>query len=296
MLRHTTRLFADRVSQHNFCTPHERAGLACGQVYPKYYFSSGFLSIQSAIDGYVLGSPTGSETSLHLGASNSSGSNSDSWTEWAEPFPTAAYIHNRFYDGTVPRLTSHSSHPIRLSYFTQALHLASTRLSPELNAFAALCTYKFVPMVCEICPAPSLNVPLRLCEVMLPGVCGCSAHQVVARQVNSHQHHGVSCITALQLMPCSCGTDVGVSHGTLISAAALDAHPVSILLPQQNCITRLHEAHTNLHALTLILVSDLPACPLHAFVGCSTFPELVFIAPGDSCCLRSELGLKMASR
>lgn len=69
-------------------------------MYPKQYLSSGFLSIQSAVDGYVMGAAPGDDTALE--APSTGNGSSAAFTEWASPFPTAAYIHNRFYDGGQP--------------------------------------------------------------------------------------------------------------------------------------------------------------------------------------------------
>ena len=70
------------------------------------YYTSGFLSLQAAIDAYVLDISSGLETSLHTGAGNislpgSRGSfqQQSYWTQWGAVFPTAEYIHNEFYDG-----------------------------------------------------------------------------------------------------------------------------------------------------------------------------------------------------
>ena len=70
------------------------------QVYPKQYLSSGFQSVQSAVDGYVAGAAPGDDTALE--APPAGNGSSAAFTEWASPFPTAAYIHNRFYDGGRP--------------------------------------------------------------------------------------------------------------------------------------------------------------------------------------------------
>ena len=70
------------------------------------YYTSGFLSVQGAIDSYVLGISPSLETSLLTGMENVSFVESGAiiqrpsfWTEWGTVFPTAAYIHNEFYDG-----------------------------------------------------------------------------------------------------------------------------------------------------------------------------------------------------
>ena len=70
------------------------------------YYTSGFLSVQGAIDSYVLGITSSLETSLPMGMENVTFVDSGTiiqrpsfWTEWGTVFPTAAYIHNEFYDG-----------------------------------------------------------------------------------------------------------------------------------------------------------------------------------------------------
>lgn len=70
------------------------------------YYTSGFLSLQGAIDSYVLGTASSLETSLQTGMENVSIADSgviiqrpSFWTEWGTVFPTAEYIHNEFYDG-----------------------------------------------------------------------------------------------------------------------------------------------------------------------------------------------------
>ena len=62
--------------------------------------------MQGAIDSYVLGIAPHLETSLPTGMENVSIADSGAiiqrpsfWTEWGAVFPTAAYIHNEFYDG-----------------------------------------------------------------------------------------------------------------------------------------------------------------------------------------------------
>lgn len=81
------------------------------------YYTSGFLSVQGAIDSYVLGLSSSLETSLPTGMENVTFVDSGAiiqrpsfWTEWGTVFPTAAYIHNEFYDG-VSITCSHSSVP-----------------------------------------------------------------------------------------------------------------------------------------------------------------------------------------
>ena len=70
------------------------------------YYTSGFLSVQGAIDSYVMGIGSSLETSLPMGMENITIVDSGAiiqrpsfWTEWGTVFPTAAYIHNEFYDG-----------------------------------------------------------------------------------------------------------------------------------------------------------------------------------------------------
>ena len=70
------------------------------------YYTSGFLSLQAAIDAYVLDISSSLETSLHTGTGNVSLPGSSAaiqrqsyWTQWGAVFPTAEYIHNEFYDG-----------------------------------------------------------------------------------------------------------------------------------------------------------------------------------------------------
>ncbi|KAK9829531.1 hypothetical protein WJX72_006343 [[Myrmecia] bisecta] len=74
-------------------------------VYYKQYLTSGFLSIQAAIDGYVLGQSHLHEASLGpLPVQPSDDPSANSWVEWGAVFPTAAYHHNRFYDAVGPML------------------------------------------------------------------------------------------------------------------------------------------------------------------------------------------------
>ena len=78
------------------------------------YYTSGFLSLQAAIDAYVLGLglPAALDTSLvplpghggaRAGASSGGGAqgsalaNLTAWTQWGAVMPTSAYIHNDFY-------------------------------------------------------------------------------------------------------------------------------------------------------------------------------------------------------
>ena len=67
------------------------------------YYTSGFLSLQGAIDAYVLGFASSLETSLPTGMqsveSGASIQGQSFWTEWGTVFPTAEYIHNEFFDG-----------------------------------------------------------------------------------------------------------------------------------------------------------------------------------------------------
>ena len=81
------------------------------------YYTSGFLSLQAAIDAYVLDIPSSLETSLCTGTGNVSLPGSSAaiqrqsyWTQWGAVFPTAEYIHNEFYDGV-----SLSFHPLCVS-------------------------------------------------------------------------------------------------------------------------------------------------------------------------------------
>ena len=78
------------------------------------YYTSGFLSLQAAIDAYVLGLglPAALDTSLvplsghggaranatgGEGAQGSAPANLTAWTEWGAVMPTSAYTHNDFY-------------------------------------------------------------------------------------------------------------------------------------------------------------------------------------------------------
>ncbi|KAK9857576.1 hypothetical protein WJX84_000857, partial [Apatococcus fuscideae] len=75
----------------------------------KYYYTSGFLSIQAAVDNYALGLSASLDTSLGplpLGE-DPQGQGSvarQSWTEWGGLFPTVGYIHNGFFDAVGPML------------------------------------------------------------------------------------------------------------------------------------------------------------------------------------------------
>ena len=76
------------------------------------YYTSGFLSLQAAIDAYVLDMSASLETSLRTGTGNVSLPGSSAaiqrqgyWTQWGAVLPTAEYIHNEFYDGV--RLSFH---------------------------------------------------------------------------------------------------------------------------------------------------------------------------------------------
>lgn len=76
------------------------------------YYTSGFLSLQAAIDGYVLGLSTAHEAALGpLGTTIPVAPDSpfvqsepQYWTAWGAAFPTAAYDHNQFYDAVGPML------------------------------------------------------------------------------------------------------------------------------------------------------------------------------------------------
>ena len=90
------------------------------------YYTSGFLSVQGAIDSYVLGLTSSLETSLPTGMENVTLVDSGAiiqrpsfWTEWGTVFPTAAYIHNEFYDG----VRHHLPHKMRLQS-SQPTHVA----------------------------------------------------------------------------------------------------------------------------------------------------------------------------
>ena len=68
------------------------------------YYTSGFLSLQAAIDAYTLGLSAQLESSLdvhpagELGIAGLADASSDLYTEWGVVFPTAEYEHNEFYD------------------------------------------------------------------------------------------------------------------------------------------------------------------------------------------------------
>ena len=83
-------------------------------VLAQEYYTSGFLSLQAAIDAYVLGLglPAALDTSLvplpghnstHDSASSGGGAqgpalaNLTAWTQWGAVMPTSAYTHNDFY-------------------------------------------------------------------------------------------------------------------------------------------------------------------------------------------------------
>lgn len=71
------------------------------------YYTSGFLSLQSAIDAYTLGLPSSLEASLQTGPGESEtllSAPPQLWTIWGGVFPTAEYVHNDFYDAVGPML------------------------------------------------------------------------------------------------------------------------------------------------------------------------------------------------
>ena len=73
---------------------------------PQEYYTSGFLSLQAAIDAYTLGLPAQLEASLDArpaageadAAGGAAGASSGLYTAWGVVFPTAEYEHNEFYD------------------------------------------------------------------------------------------------------------------------------------------------------------------------------------------------------
>lgn len=71
------------------------------------YYTSGFLSLQSAIDAHILGLSATLETSLSTGPNASLSFTPPPpqyWTTWGGVFPTAEYEHNDFYDAVGPML------------------------------------------------------------------------------------------------------------------------------------------------------------------------------------------------
>lgn len=71
------------------------------------YYTSGFLSLQSAIDAYTLGLPASLEASLDTGPGDSDAplpAAPQLWTAWGGVFPTSEYDHNDFYDAVGPML------------------------------------------------------------------------------------------------------------------------------------------------------------------------------------------------
>ena len=60
------------------------------------YYTSGFLSLQAAIDAYTLSLSAKLEASLDARGGDTGGG--DLYTEWGVVFPTAEYEHNDFYD------------------------------------------------------------------------------------------------------------------------------------------------------------------------------------------------------
>ena len=85
------------------------------------YYTSGFLSLQAAIDAYTLGIPAQLEASLDVSlpgtttaaAGGTAGANGGPFTEWGVVFPTAEYEHNDFYDAgqRPPRNRASRMHP-----------------------------------------------------------------------------------------------------------------------------------------------------------------------------------------
>lgn len=61
-------------------------------IHYKEYYTSGFLSLQSAIEGYVLGLDSSSESSL--GPLPAAQANVTWWTMWGSVMPTASWVHN----------------------------------------------------------------------------------------------------------------------------------------------------------------------------------------------------------
>jgi hypothetical protein len=68
------------------------------------YYTSGFLSLQAAIDAYTLGLPAMLEASLNArpagadAGATAAGAVGGLYNEWGVVFPTAEYEHNDFYD------------------------------------------------------------------------------------------------------------------------------------------------------------------------------------------------------
>jgi hypothetical protein len=71
------------------------------------YYTSGYLSLQAAIDAYVLDLSAQLETSLNTGPNVSDSyapAQPQYWSAWGGVFPTAEYEHNEFYDAVGPML------------------------------------------------------------------------------------------------------------------------------------------------------------------------------------------------
>ncbi|CAL8463070.1 g2604 [Coccomyxa elongata] len=76
-------------------------------IHYKEYYTSGFLSLQAAIDAYTLGLPASLESSLDTGPADSATplpAPPQAWTAWGSVFPTSEYEHNDFYDAVGPIL------------------------------------------------------------------------------------------------------------------------------------------------------------------------------------------------
>ena len=65
------------------------------------YYTSGFLSLQAALDAEVLRLPSDKEASF--GPLSPIGSQ-QTWTQWGAAMPTGSYVHNNFYAAVGPML------------------------------------------------------------------------------------------------------------------------------------------------------------------------------------------------
>ena len=60
------------------------------------YYTSGFLSLQAALDAEILGLPSDEEASFGP-LSSSARAPQQTWTQWGAAMPTGSYVHNNFY-------------------------------------------------------------------------------------------------------------------------------------------------------------------------------------------------------
>ncbi len=130
-------------------------------MYPKQYLSSGFLSIQSAVDGYVMGAAPEDDSALEVPPTGNG--SSSAFTEWASPFPTAAYIHNRFYDGGLP-MAACPAFPIALARLLRCQQLGCKETLLVAKSCYSLTVDTDEPCVqAHVIASPGVEISHRLC-------------------------------------------------------------------------------------------------------------------------------------